>query len=384
MTNDFPPRTGGIETFVTAIAERMDPEEVVIYTARQPDGSGFDRRLPYPVVRDPSPLLVPAAGIAGRVARAAARHRCDAAWFASAAPLALMAGGVRRAGVERSVATTHGHEIWWSTVPWMRPLMRRIGERVDVLTAYGDYCASRIGRALTPAARAGMQRFTPGVDVTQFHPGSGGEEVRRRHGLSDRPVIVCVSRLVTRKGQDVLLEVLPRVQARVPGAALLLVGDGPRRRDLERTIRRSGLERDVVLAGSVPWHDTPAYYDAGDVFAMPTRTRLGGLEAEALGICYLEAAATGLPVVAGDSGGAPDAVLDGASGYVTPGRSVDQVADRLVDLLLDRAKAKRFGECGRMWMEHAWGWDERVDELHRLLDPSCAPSSDDIPPTPPT
>jgi phosphatidylinositol alpha-1,6-mannosyltransferase len=176
-----------------------------------------------------------------------------------------------------------------------------------------------------------------------------------------------VSRMVARKGQDVLVRALPAIRARVPGAALLLVGDGPHREAVEKLVRSLGLDRDVVLTGRVPWQRTPAYYDAGDVFAMPTRTRLGGLEPEALGICYLEAAATGLPVVAGDSGGAPDAVLDGENGFVVDGRSVAQVADRVSTLLLDRDLARRFGERGRAWVAEKWLWDHQAGRLKELL-----------------
>jgi phosphatidylinositol alpha-1,6-mannosyltransferase len=136
---------------------------------------------------------------------------------------------------------------------------------------------------------------------------------------------------------------------------------------VERLVREHHLERDVVLAGRVPWEETPAYYDAGDVFAMPTRTRLLGLEPEALGICYLEAAATGLPVVAGDSGGAPDAVLDGENGFVVDGRDVAQVAERCSRLLLDGDLAARFGERGRAWVAQRWRWDDLALRLHRIL-----------------
>jgi phosphatidylinositol alpha-1,6-mannosyltransferase len=278
-----------------------------------------------------------------------------------------MAPRLREAGVARTVATTHGHEIWWSSVPGARRALRAIGERNDVLTYLGEYCRSRIARPLTAAARARMVQLTPGVDDSAFRPGSGGEEVRRRHGLTDRPVVVCVSRMVARKGQDVLVRALPAIRRAVPDAALLLVGDGPHRRTVERLVREHHLERDVVLAGRVPWEETPAYYDAGDVFAMPTRTRLLGLEPEALGICYLVAGATGLPVVAGDSGGAPDAVLDGENGFVVDGRDVAQVAERCSRLLLDGDLAARFGERGRAWVAQRWRWDDLALRLHRIL-----------------
>jgi phosphatidyl-myo-inositol dimannoside synthase len=366
VTNDFPPRTGGIESFVMAMASRL-PDEVVVHTARQRGDREHDRDLPFEVVRDRSALMVPTAGIARRSALLARARDCDRVWFGAAAPLGLMAPRLRRAGVQRTVATTHGHEIWWSSVPGARQALRAIGDRNDVLTYLGEYCRSRIARPLSRASRARMVQLTPGVDDTVFRPGCGGDEVRRRYGLSDRPVVVCVSRMVARKGQDVLVKALPLIQRSVPGAALLLVGDGPHRATVEKLVAERGLERDVVLAGRVPWHETPAFFDAGDVFAMPTRTRLFGLEPEALGICYLEAAATGLPVVAGSSGGAPDALLDGENGYVVDGRDVRQVAARCSELLADRDLAARFGERGRQWVAANWRWDDLALRLHRIL-----------------
>ncbi|HET9655823.1 MAG TPA: glycosyltransferase family 4 protein [Kineosporiaceae bacterium] len=367
VTNDFPPRTGGIESFVLAMAQRIPPDQVVVHTARQPGDREFDRRLPFPVVRDRMPLLVPTPQVARRAALIARSEGCDRAWFGAAAPLGLMAPVLRRAGVERTVATTHGHEVWWSSVPPTRPLLRRIGEVNDVVTYLGEFCRSRIAAALTAQARSRMVRLTPGVDDEMFRPEAGRAEVRARHGLGGRPVVVCVSRMVARKGQDTLVRALPLIRRRVPGAALLLVGDGPHRPQVERLAAGLGLRDDVVFAGRLPWTATPAYYAAGDVFCMPTRTRRGGLEPEALGICYLEAAATGLPVVAGDSGGAPDAVLDGENGYVVAGRDVEAVADRCSSLLEDPGLARKFGTRGREWVAAAWRWDDLAVRLQRLL-----------------
>ena len=367
VTNDFPPRTGGIESFVLAMASRMPPESVVVHTARQDGDSAFDATLPFEVVRDRSPIMLPTPAIARRSAALARSRGCDRVWFGAAAPLALMAPTLRRAGVTRVVATTHGHEIWWSSVPGARRLLRAIGERTDVLTYLGEYCRERIARPLTPAARARMVQLTPGVDDTAFRPDCGGAVVRERHGLVGRPVVVCISRMVPRKGQDVLVRAMPELKRLVPGVALLLVGDGPHRGAVEKLVATLGLADDVVLTGRVPWADTPAYFDAGDVFCMPTRTRLWGLEPEALGICYLEAAATGLPVVAGDSGGAPDAVLEGENGYVVDGRSPSAVAARCAELLLDPVLSHRFGARGRAWVAERWRWDDLAVRLQRLL-----------------
>ena len=269
--------------------------------------------------------------------------------------------------MRRLVATTPGHEVWWSHVPGTRQALRRIGAGTDVVTYLGEYTRSRIAPALDVAARARMRQLTPGVDDTAFRPDVDGSQVRARYGLGDRPVVVCVSRIVARKGQDMLVRALPLIRREVPEAALLIVGDGPHRTHVERLIRESGLERDVVITGRVPWAQTPEHYAAGTVFCMPTRTRRAGLEPEALGICYLEAAATGLPVVAGDSGGAPDAVLAGENGYLVGGRDVQAIARRCAELILDEGLARRFGTRGREWVAQRWRWDDLALRLQRLL-----------------
>jgi phosphatidyl-myo-inositol dimannoside synthase len=304
-----------------------------------------------------------------RRAREIARaFECTSVLFGAAAPLGLLAGRLRRSpGVERLVALTHGHEAGWAQLPGARRVLRRIGEQVDVVTYLGEYTRRRIAAALSPRAAARMVQLPPGVDELEFRPGAGDAELRRRLGLSGRPVVVCVSRLVPRKGQDTLIAALPAIRRRVPDAALLIVGGGPYRKTLERMVADLGLTGRVVMTGSVPWRELPAYFDAGDVFAMPCRTRRRGLDVEGLGIVYLEASATGLPVVAGDSGGAPDAVLEGETGYVVDGRSVSQVADRVADLLADPEKGRELGSRGRQWVEDAWRWDLIAARLHDLL-----------------
>ena len=377
VTNDFPPRTGGIESFVLAMVSRLEPGSVVVHTARQPGDAAFDATLPFPVYRDPLPLLVPTPAVARRAADVVRAERCTSVWFGAAAPLALMAPAVRAAGARRTVATTHGHEVWWAAAPGTRAALRRIGDTNDVLTYLGAYTRERIARALSPAAATRLVQLTPGVDDAAFRPGADGQTVRAACGLGTRPVIVCVSRLVARKGQDTLVRALPLIRAEVQDAALLLVGGGPRLRALRRAVDGLGLAHSVVFTGAMPWRELPPYYAAGDVFAMPTRTRRGGLEVEGLGIVYLEASATGLPVVAGDSGGAPDAVLPGETGYVVDGRSVSDVAARIVELLENRPLAAGMGRRGRLWVEQRWRWNDLARRLAALLagDPVPATSS---------
>lgn len=366
LTNDFPPRPGGIQSFVHALAARRPPGSVVVYAPAWRGAAAFDARQGFPVVRHPTSLMLPTPPVLRRAREIARAEGCTSVLFGAAAPLGLLAAPLRRDGVERFVALTHGHEVGWATLPAARRMLRRIGDTVDVLTYLGEYTRSRLVRALSRGGAGKLAWLAPGVDVTAFRPGAGGDRVRWRLGLADRPVVVCVSRLVARKGQDTLVKAWPRVLSHVPDAVLLLVGGGPRRPALERLARERGVGHAVRFAGSVPGEELPAYYDAGNVFAMPSRTRCGGIDVEGLGIVYLEAAATGLPVVAGNSGGAPDAVLDGQTGIVVEGGSVDAVAGAVAGLLRDTARARSMGEAGRRWMERAWRWDlvaARLDDL---------------------
>ncbi len=370
VTNDFPPRPGGIQAFVHSMALRMDPGKAVVYASTWKDRdavAAFDAAQPFPVVRDRTTMLLPVPRVTARAADLLREHGCTSVWFGAAAPLGLMAPALRKAGARRLVGTTHGHEAAWAQLPASRRLLRRIGEGTDTLTHLGEYTRSRIAAALTPEAAARMVRLPPGVDEQTFHPGSGGPRLRARLGLTDRPVIVCVSRLVRRKGQDTLIEAMPHVLRRVPDAVLLIVGGGPYAAGLERLAADTGVASSVRFTGPVPWSDLPAHYGAGDVFAMPCRTRRGGLDVEGLGIVYLEASATGLPVVAGDSGGAPDAVLDGETGWVVRGTAPEDVADRCVALLDDPGLRTRMGTRGRAWVHDAWRWDLLAERLRGLL-----------------
>ena len=370
VSNDFPPRRGGIQSFVHALASRMPAGSVVVYAPRWEGAGEFDARQPFPVIRHPTSLMLPVPSVARRATQILAEHGCDTVLFGAAAPLGLLAPSLRRAGAGRIVAITHGHEAGWAALPGARSLLRRIGDETDVLTYLGEYFRVRLARALSAEAAARMVRLAPGVDNGSFRPGAGGDAVRERLGLRERPVVVCVSRMVPRKGQDTLIRAWPQVLAAARGhgaPALLLVGDGPYRAKLGRLAQQAGVADSVVFTGPVPAADLPAFYDAGDVFAMPCRTRRGGLDVEGLGIVYLEASASGLPVVGGDSGGAPDAILPGETGSVVPGRDVAAVAGRITGLLADPAGARAMGEKGAAWVDREWRWELVADRLMAIL-----------------
>jgi phosphatidylinositol alpha-1,6-mannosyltransferase len=370
VTNDFPPRPGGIQTFVHSMALQLPPEKLVVYSSTWRDGSEvarFDAEQPFQVVRDRTKMMVPTPRVTRRAAEILRAEGCTSVWFGAAAPLGLMSPALRRAGARRIVGMTHGHEAAWAQLPGSRRLLRRIGAGTDTLTYLGEYTRSRIASAIGPEAAARMAHVPPGVDDSVFRPDSGGDKVRARLGLTDRPVVVCVSRLVPRKGQDTLIRAMPEILRRVPDTVLLIVSGGPYRAELEKLAAETGVADSVRFTGAVPWEELPAYYGAGDVFAMPCRTRRGGLDVEGLGIVYLEASATGLPVVAGDSGGAPDAVLDGETGYVVRGRDAGGVAARVAELLLDAGLRERMGTAGRAWVESTWRWNVLAERFAELL-----------------
>ena len=365
VTNDFPPRQGGIQSFVHELARRQPPDSVVVYASDHAGSAAFDAAQPFPVLRHPSGLMVPTPAVRRRTVETLRDFGCTAVWFGAAAPLGLLGPALRAAGAERLVATTHGHEAGWAMLPAARQALRKIGAGCDVVTYLGEYFRARLARVIDDAKLA---QLPPGVDTDTFRPDVDGSAVRARHGLDERPVVVCVSRLVPRKGQDTLIHALPYLQRSVRDVALLLVGAGRYRDELETLARSLGVHESVIFTGGVPHAELPAHYAAGDVFAMPCRTRRGGLDVEGLGIVFLEASATGLPVVVGDSGGAPDAVRHGETGYVVNGRDAAAVADRLLELLRNEGLRKRMGAAGRAWVERDWRWDILSARLRGLLD----------------
>jgi phosphatidylinositol alpha-1,6-mannosyltransferase len=365
VTNDFPPRQGGIQSFVHELARQQPPDSVVVYASDHAGSAPFDAAQPFPVLRHPSGLMVPTPAVRRRTVETLHDFGCTAVWFGAAAPLGLLAPALRAAGAERLVATTHGHEAGWAMLPGARQALRRIGEGCDVITYLGEYFRTRLAKVIPDAK---LVQLPPGVDTETFRPDVDGSAVRARHGLNGRPVIVCVSRLVPRKGQDTLIHALPLVQRAVRDVALLLVGAGRYRDELETLARSLGVDDAVIFTDGVPHAELPAHYAAGDVFAMPCRTRRGGLDVEGLGIVFLEASATGLPVVVGDSGGAPDAVRHGETGFVVNGRDAAAVADRLLELLRNDALRARMGGAGRAWVERDWRWDILSARLRSLLD----------------
>jgi phosphatidylinositol alpha-1,6-mannosyltransferase len=362
VTNDFPPRIGGIESFVSDVCALLD-HDVLVYASGPPGAAATDTDRGYPVVRS-GPLLLPTRAVAARVTDLVRRHRITGAVIGAAAPLGLLAPALRGSGVRRIVALTHGHETWWAGLPGARSILRRIGDGCDHLTAISVFTSARISAALSPQARTRLLHLPPPVDTDLFRPG-----VRR--DPADRPRAVAVGRFVAQKGFPTLLRAWRRVvdqTAAGPAPELVLVGDGPQRRRLERLIDQLALAPVVRITGAVPRTQVVAELQRSDVFALPMRTRLAGLNPEGLGLAAIEAAACGLPVVVGRSGGAPETVRPGRTGFVVDPHDHVGLADRLTAVLADPGASRAMGAAGRRFVAERFAAEQVRRTLRTALD----------------
>jgi phosphatidylinositol alpha-1,6-mannosyltransferase len=370
ITNDFGPRTGGIETFVIGLIERRAFASTIVYTSMQENSQEYDanweRQFGVKVIRDSSKILLPTPKVARKVSKLVKAENINTVAFGAAAPLGLLAHSIKRAGVVRIVALTHGHEVWWARVFPFNLLIRRIGRGVDSLTYLGEYTHQMISRALDQRAKLVMVKIAPGIDTQHFSP-RNSDDLRTSLKLAEKKVIVCVARLVHRKGQDRLIEAMPEILSAIPNAHLLIVGEGPYRQQLVKRVNQLKIKDDVTFVGRIGYEQLPEYICAGDLFAMPSRSRFWGLEVEGLGISYLEASACGLPVIAGNSGVAPDAVDEGKSGVVVSGIDNDAIAKAVVKFLNDPEISKTMGNYGRKWVVEKWRWEIWSEAFEQLL-----------------
>ena len=360
ITNDFPPRIGGIESFVDDVCTLLDAD-VAVYASGPPGAAESDHERGYPVVRAGS-LLLPTPRTATRAVDLLGRFGASRVVFGAAAPLGLLAPALRRAGAQRIVGLTHGHEAWWSAVPGARRLLRRIGNGCDHLTTISAYTERRIARALSASSRERMLRLPPPVDVGQFRP-TALDHGRRR--------CVAVGRFVEQKGFSDLLQawrlILDWCRAGDPPLELILIGDGPQRARLETVIDRLRLRDTVTLTGAIPRAAVISELQQATVFALPVRTRLAGLHPEGLGLAALEAAACGLPVIIGESGGTAETVRNGETGYLLASGDHQAWARRIAELLDDPLQARVMGRRGRAHVVERFGFDQARATLQRAL-----------------
>ncbi len=369
VTNDLGPQAGGIESFILGLLGELDGSDIVIYTSSEPGDQTFDKELRQKygveVIRDRAKILLPTPRVNRSVARVMKQYKSEYVWFGAAAPLGWMAGHLRRHGAKRIVAITHGHEVWWSKVWPFTLVMKAMSQKIDAFGYLGDFTKRAMSSAISTQLK--MVRIAPGISINHFTPGTKSEELAKELDVFGKKVIVCVGRLVHRKGQDRLIEAMPDVLKKIPDAVLLIVGEGPRREALKKLVAEKELENSVKIAGRLSYEQLPMVIRLGDIFAMPSRSRFFGLEVEGLGIVYLEASACGVPVIAGASGGAPDAVLPGETGLVVDGTDVEAISASIVYLLNDDELRSRMGKHGREWAVNEWSWEMWGKRFSKLL-----------------
>lgn len=368
VTNDLGPRAGGIETFILGLLEGLPKNSLVIYTSSQKGHAPFDAQLlekfGATVIRDRAKILLPTPRITRKAVRILKQYKIQNVWFGAAAPLGLMASQLRNGGASNIVALSHGHEVWWAKIPILKQILQKIIKDIDKLGYLGAFTKNEISKATTEVNK--LVQIAPGIDTNYFQPKKPNPALIARYQLEGRRVIVCVARLVHRKGQDQLIKALPSILEKFPDAILLIVGQGPIEQMLRNSARQLGVTHKVIFTGRVPHGDLADYICLGEVFAMPVRSRFFGIEVEGLGIAYLEASACGLPVVVGNSGGATDAVIDQVTGLLVDGTNVNEITDAICRLLADPAKAQAMGQAGRGWVISDWqlsNWSAKFNNL---------------------
>ena len=368
VTNDLGPRSGGIETFILGLIEGLPKNSLVIYTSSQNGQAPFDAQLLEKfgaiVIRDRAKILLPTPRISRKAVRILRQYEIQNVWFGAAAPLGFMASQLRNGGATNIVALSHGHEVWWAKIPILKQMLQKIIKDIDKLGYLGEFTKNEISKATTEVNK--LVQIAPGIDTNHFQPKKPNPNLVSKYQLEGRRVIVCVARLVHRKGQDQLIKALPDILKKYPDAILLIVGQGPIEQMLRNSARQLEVTHKVIFTGRVPHADLADYISLGEVFAMPVRSRFYGFEVEGLGIAYLEASACGLPVVVGKSGGAVDAVIDQVTGLLVDGKNINEITDAICRLLADPAKAQAMGQAGRGWVTSDWqisNWSAKFNEL---------------------
>jgi phosphatidyl-myo-inositol dimannoside synthase len=370
VTNDFPPKVGGIQNYLWELWQRLDPATFVVLTASSdPGAAAWDaaqaqrgvtiERVPGSILFFPTPAAL------ARVRRSVEEHDIDLVLLDPALPLGLLGP---RLGVPYGVIL-HGAEVTVpGRVPGARAALAHVLRRASVVVSAGGYPAAE-GRRAAGDIRAPIIEIPPGVDASSILPLKAPERraARQRLGLPARgPLVVSLSRLVPRKGMDVLIEAAGRLAPSYPDLVVAIGGSG---RELDRLRRQAAASPVAVhVLGRVSDEDRSALLGAADVFVMDCRNRWLGLEQEGFGIVFLEAAAAGVPQIAGDSGGAAEAVEDGTTGLVvgTPG-DPGALAGAIRVLLADPTLRRRMGRAGRARAQASFDYDVLAPRLASTL-----------------
>lgn len=368
VTDKFAPHPGGTAVIYREWCERLPADRVEVCTSWFPGAEEYDRTCPFPVQRaayiDIPKLRMPLvwAGIARDAGRAIRKQRPDVLHIGQVIETGVMGRRLAQKHGIPYIVHCYGEEIhFWNRFPVSRRWIREILGGAAAVT-----CISRYTRDLLRSLalyQGDVEMLYPGTDSSRFQA-LDSRSVREQHQLGDAPVLLTVARLLPRKWHDRVLEALPALRRRHPGLRYLIVGAGPTEARLREQTAALGLSQEVVFVGSVPHGDVPRYFAAADVFVHPNRQLASG-DVEGFGIVFLEAGAAGLPVVGGNSGGTPDAIRDGETGYLVDPNDVGAITDRLTMLLSDPALRTRMGAAGRTWAA-GFTWEAAARQVWQM------------------
>ena len=370
ITNDFPPRTGGIQNFVYELLKGFEPDEVVVLTSNWRKAKEFDLRQKYKIIRINSKVLLPTASKTKKALEIIEQYKCDRVLFGASAPLGLMAPTLKKAGVKKIGALTHGHEAGWVEIPILRQIVKRAFKDLDFITYISEYTKNKLIE-LVPST-ASFVKLSPGVDINAFNLSyrEKRDELLNNSQFAGKKIVFCVSRLMPRKGQDQLIEIWPDLLKKHPNAHLAFSGGGPYKKQLTKKVQMKKLQDSVSFLGTLKHEELAKFFGMSEVFAMPNRTRNFGLDVEGLGMVFLEAAASGLPTIGGRAGGVPDAIFDERTGFLISPKSKNELLARLDLLLQNPNLARSMGDAGRDWVVQNWQWAKRREQLKQLLEVS--------------
>lgn len=363
VTNDFPPKVGGIESYLTNLATGFFPSDVVVIAPQREGWQEVDESLPYEVIRLPGSYLRASRRVYAAIVEAADRFEVEVVHFLAALPLGRLGPRIRSATGLPFTVIAHGtgEILLPSRVPFARRALQKVLKEADVVFPVSEFTREAVDGI--SKGQANTVVVPPSVDVSRFSLDVSGAQVSAHYGLGSAFVVLFVSRLVKRKGADVLIKAM----AETDGVALV-VGTGSDRPSLERLAREVGVSDRVVFAGFVADQDLPSFYAAADCFCMPCSTRYRGIDTEGFGVVYLEAQAAGLPCIAGRCGGSAEAVIQGETGAVLDDPTPETVASAVESLRADPALAARLGAAGRMRMEREFAPEVAAGRMEEALE----------------
>ncbi len=365
VTNDFPPKIGGIQQYLFELWSRLDPDTFQVHTTPYRHAEAFDSANNFTTVRSTEPVLLPYPWLTKRLDAAAAEFGAGMHVIDPAVPLGVIGPSL----AQPYAVVLHGAEV---TVPGRLPgtsnALARVLDSATAVISAGAYALAEAERAVGRPLQNVV--IPPGVDVDRFAPTSTAEQdkVRAKYDIApDAPFIFSVSRLVPRKGMDTLIKVAARLHTSYPDLVVGIAGGGRDEKRLAQLISRTGAP--VRLLGRISEDDKAQLLSAADIFAMLCRNRWGGLEQEGFGIVFLEAAAAGTPQIAGSSGGADEAVVDGVTGLVTPeGADITEVVDLFSSLLDDPVQRRNMANAGRQRAAESYSYDILARRLAASLE----------------